>query len=427
MDKSKSSEAFERAKKSLAGGVASSARLAHQPFFVSHGLGSHIYDLDGNEFIDYVLAYGPLLLGHAPPTVMAAVKEQLSRGTMFGTGFEQEYLLSEEVASAVPCADLVRFTNSGTEALHFVLRLARAYTGREKIIKFEGHYHGWLDETFISVNSKSPMGLSHSPWKKRELAGQPENAADNLIILPWNEPDIIAQTLKNQSNDIAAIICEPVPFYHGAILPQKGFLKKLRDLTEMYGVVLIFDEVVTGFRLSLGGAQEYFSVTPDLCAFAKGFAAGLPIAGFAGRRKIMDLVADNSVPHMGTYNANPLSVAGALAALKELGRDGAKAVKRMNKLGMRLKNGFNRIFKETGHPFTAIGCESIFTIISPIIDPKNYRDTLGYDFEKMAWFHRLMFDQGIWFMGRGNVMVSAAHTDSDIERTLEAAQQVLSP
>lgn len=418
-----SARAFERASASLAGGVGSAARLGHQPFFISHGVGSRVWDLDGNEYIDYVLAYGPLLLGHAPGVVTEAVADQLTRGTMFGSGFEAEYLLAEEVKAALPCADLVRFTNSGTEALHFVLRLARAFTGREKVVKFEGHYHGWLDESYISVAPRPEPGAP--PASTLDLAGQPAKSGRDVIVALWNDLNGVARLLEEKGDEIAALICEPAPFYHGAVPPREGFLQDLRELTARHGVVLIFDEVVTGFRLALGGAQEFFGVTPDLCAFAKGFAAGLPMAGFGGRAELMALVADNRVPHMGTYNTNPLSVAGALAAIRELGRDNGRAIRRMSELGGLLKDGLNRLFTDSGLSLAAIGYDPIFTVVSPAVEPLNYRDTLNHDHELMAAFHRAMFRRGVWFMGRGNFMVSAAHTGEDIRATLQAARAAL--
>ena len=310
-----SEQHLDRARRSLAGGVSSAARLSLMPFFAESGAGARLRDVDGNEYIDYVLAYGPLVLGHAPAPVIEAVRAQAARGTMFGLGLEAEYLLAEELVGLMPCCDLVRFANSGTEALHFVMRLARAYTGRPKIIKFEGHYHGWLDDQYVSVKPGPEAAAGQGAL---ETPGQPADAAENLIILPWNDLAVVEEVLAARAAEAAAVILEPVPFYHGAIPPEEGYLAGLRRLTEKYGVLLIFDEVVTGFRLALGGAQEYFGVTPDLCVMAKGFAAGLPLAALGGRRAIMDLIADNTVPHMGTYNGNALAVAGALAAIREL-------------------------------------------------------------------------------------------------------------
>ncbi|MBW1714172.1 MAG: aminotransferase class III-fold pyridoxal phosphate-dependent enzyme, partial [Deltaproteobacteria bacterium] len=216
---------------------------------------------------------------------------------MYGTGFEGEYRLAEKVARLIPCADLVRFTNSGTEAVHMVLRLARAFTGRQKIIKFEGHFHGWADNIYISVKPEPPPGPDREPRPVIQTPGQAQSVLDDVIVLPFNDLEAVDRVLQDRADQIAAVILEPVMFYSGCILPQPGYLEELRRLTERHGVVLIFDEVITGFRLALGGAQEHFGVSPDLCTFAKGFAAGLPMAGFAGRAEIMDLLATNKVAH----------------------------------------------------------------------------------------------------------------------------------
>jgi glutamate-1-semialdehyde 2,1-aminomutase len=425
MNRFKSKEAFEEAKKSLAGGIGSGGRLQHQPFCIERGKGSHVVEFDGNEYIDYMLAFGALTLGHAPEAVIDAIRDRISRGTMYGTGCEEEFLLAERVVQLVPCAELVRFTNSGTESVQAALRLARAYTGRDKVIKFEGHFHGWADNIYISTKPTPPMGLRNAPWKMRETPGQPKNAAENLIILPWNDLEIVGQALRHSSHEIAAIILEPVMFYNGCIEPTTGYLQGLRDMTEKHEVLLIFDEVITGFRLALGGAQEYFGVKPDLCTFAKGFAAGLPIAGFGGRREIMELLSGNTVHHLGTYNSNPLCAAGALAALGELVKDDARALVRIRKLGAELKAGLNKLFKKNGQPMKAVGPDCVFTVISPQLELRDYRDTLKYDLERMKGFYSNMFSRGIWFMARGNFFLSAAHTEKDIEETLEKASLAL--
>jgi glutamate-1-semialdehyde 2,1-aminomutase len=344
---------------------------------------------------------------------------------MFGTTFEGEYLLAEEVVKAVPCADLVRFCNSGTESIQTVLRLARAFTGRDKIVKFEGHFHGWADNMFISVKPQPPMGPPQRPWAKREVLGQPEDAAANIILLPWNNLEILETTLKQEGHQIAAVICEPVMFSNSGILPQPGFLEGLQEATARHGVILIFDEVVTGFRLALGGAQEYFGVNPDLCVFAKGFAAGLPMAGFGGRKEIMDLVAKNIMPAMGTYNGNPLCIVGALAALRELARDDGAVISRINQTGRKLKDGLNQLFKEMKQPLKTVGCDSIFCLISPDLELTNYRDTLALNQTTLTRFHKEMMNQGVWYMGRGNFMLSAAHTDEDVAETLSRARHIL--
>lgn len=425
VNRPKSKKAFERSRLTFAGGVGSAARLVPEPLFIQSGKGSRVIDLDGNEYIDYVIAYGPLILGHCPKAVEDAVIDQLHQGTMYGASCELEFMVSEEVVKMVPCIDLVRFTNSGSEAIHFVLRLARAYTGREKVVKFEGHYHGWLDNIFVSVKPSPPIGLSNAPWKMRETAGQPENVLENLIILPWNDLEVVEKTLKNYGHEIAAIILEPIMFNNGGIVPQEGYLAGLRELTEKYGVVLIFDEVVTGFRLALGGAQEYFGVVPDLCVFGKGFAAGYPISGFGGRREIMELVATNEVPHMGTFNSNPLCLAAALATLKELSKDNGRVIRYISEMGAKLRTGLNRLFEKYSFPIKAAGSDSIFVLNSPVLNLRSYRDFVKLDFDFIHRFHEEMLSEGVWFMRRGNVMLSAAHNEEDIGQTLDAAERVI--
>jgi glutamate-1-semialdehyde 2,1-aminomutase len=423
--RTRSKEAFDRSKLTFAGGIGSAARALPEPLFIEKGSGSHVYDLDGNEYIDYVLAYGPLILGHCPLVVVEAVQAQLARGTTFGASCELEFLVSEKVAELVPCIDLVRYTCSGSEAVHFVLRLARAYTGREKVIKFEGHFHGWYDNIYVSVAPSPPMGPPSAPWKVREETGQPENVLENLIVLSWNDLNAVERTLKNKGDDVAAVIAEPIMFSNGGIGPQEGYLVGLRELTRKHGVVLIFDEIVTGFRLALGGAQEYFGVTPDLCVFGKGFAAGYPISGFGGSREIMELVARNEVPHMGTFNSNPLCLAAALATLEELSRDGGKVMRHILDLGARLRSGLDDLFSRHGFPMSADGADPIFVLNSPVVELRNYRDFLQVDPESVHRFHQMMFDEGIWFMRRGNMMLSAAHTEVDVEQTLDAATRVV--
>lgn len=423
---SNSEKAFNRSKKSLAGGIASGGRLAHQPLFIQRAQGSHAFDIDGKEYIDYMLAFGPLILGHAPKVIINAVQNRMTDGMMYGTGCEEEYLLAEEVVNMVPCAELVRFTNSGTESVQAALRLSRAFTGRDKIIKFEGHFHGWADNIYISVKPEGAIGLPHSPWAQRSTAGQPESVLKDVCVLPFNNLDAVADCLEQNKGEIAAIILEPMTAYNGCIEPVEGYLEGLRALSIQHKVILIFDEVVTGFRLGLGGAQEYYGVIPDLFTFGKAFAGGLPIAGFGGKKEIMELLENNIVHHLGTYNANPICAAGALATLHELKRDQGFALRHISTLGKTLMKGFKELFLKYSLPFNAVGPGPIFTIISPSLDLKDYRDTLKYNSELMQRFHRDMLNQGVWFMGRGTFMLSAAHTAKDITNTLNIASDVLS-
>ena len=425
MRRDKSALAFERAMMTMAGGVGSSARSSDIPFYVERGEGSHIFDVDGREYIDYVCGFGPLVLGHKPKPVISALAEQLNKGTLFGACCELEYLLSEKIANLVPCVEMVRFGCSGSETIGNVLRLARGFTGRDKIVKFEGHFHGTMDNIYISVNPTPPLGPANAPWSKREIAGQDPNSLDKIIILPWNDLKVVEKTLRLRANEIAAVICEPLTC-HPVVMPtEPGFLEGLREFTTKHEVLLIFDEIITGFRLALGGAQEYFGVIPDLAVFAKGLGSGLPISAFGGRRDVMELVADGTVSQSGTYNANPLCLAGSLAGLRELEKDNAYAIKHMHHMGAKLREGLNQLFAETGKPMRAIGCDPVFSIVSPGDTPRNYREFLKCKQEVVLEFRRKMFDEGVWFLAKGRVYVSAAHTEDDVERTLQAARRVL--
>ena len=421
----KSREVFERTKRTLAGGAGSAARVFPEPLIIERAQGSRLFDVDGNEYIDLLCAYGPLILGHANQAVNKAVIAQMAKGTTYGTSCELEYMAAEAVAKLVPCIDLVRFSCSGSEANHNCARLARAYTGRDKIVKFEGHFHGTIDDLYISVKPSPPIGLPHAPWKMRQTPGQPENVTENIIVLPWNELDAIEETLKHSSHEIAAVIMEPVMLNNGGIMPQAGYLTGVRELTKKYDVLLIFDEIITGFRLAMGGAQEYFGVVPDLCVFAKAVANGYPVSGFGGRRDIMGLVATNEVPQYGTYNAIPLSLAAVVATLQELSKDNSQAIRHALEIGAKIRAGLSDLFQKYDFPMKAEGIDTCFVLVSPVVELRNYRDFLKLDFNVIHRFHAEMMSRGILYMQRGNMMTSAAHTDEDVAQTLEAAEQVI--
>jgi glutamate-1-semialdehyde 2,1-aminomutase len=325
---------FEESKRYLAGGVGSHVRAGVQPYpvFMDHGRGSHVFDVDGNEYIDYLLAYGPLILGHCPPAVVNAVHEQLDRGTAFGTPHEIEIELSKLICSLMPAVELVRYNSSGSEAVQSVLRLARAYTGKDKIIKFEGHYHGCLDNVYVShlPDSLSLIGMEHAPWKVLGSPGQCASVLEDLIVLPWNNLDLVAKTVRERKHEIAAILTEPVMSNCGVIPPNPGYLEGLRQIASENDIVLIFDEVITAFRITSWG---WVRGTPDLCTMAKALGAGYPVGAFGGKREIMQLLADRKVVHDGTYNSNGLVCAAALAAVRELSKDDGAIYGRMRALG----------------------------------------------------------------------------------------------
>ena len=334
----KSKKAYQQSLQFFAGGVGSNGRVKPElgyPVFFTKGKGARIYDLDGNGYIDYHLAMGPLILGHCPKRVIEAVKKQLASGTIFGSSVIEESLLSEEICRCLPSVELVRFTNSGSEAVHMTLRLARAYTEKSKILKFEGAYHGWFDDIWVSVHpSPSELAtLENDTTPVLQTPGQSRRALKEVLVAPWNRLDTVEKIVRRHRRSLAAIILEPIMCNNGVIPPAEGFLKGLRAISDREGIVLIFDETITAFRAQMGGAQAHFDVKPDLTVFGKSIGGGYPIAGFGGSRQLMSLVADGKVGHFGTYNSNPLCVTAALATLHELNEGGGTAYSRMTELG----------------------------------------------------------------------------------------------
>ena len=310
----KSEELFAYAKNYLPGGVNSPVRaFKPYPFFASKAEGSRLFSVDGNSYIDYCLAYGPLVLGHAYPPVVDAVKKQLLKGSAYGVPTENEIKLAKEVIKRIPCAEMVRFVNSGTEATMSAIRLARAVTGKKKIVKFEGAYHGAHDYVLVKSGSGA-IGLPDSP-------GVPEETTENTILIPFNNKEAVSDLFNRESEDLAAIILEPVMGNVGCIPPKKGYLEFLRKITSENNVILIFDEVITGFRIDAGGAQEYFGVTPDLVTLGKILGGGFPMGALAGKKEFMERIAPlGDVYQAGTFNGNPISITAGLETLKLLER-----------------------------------------------------------------------------------------------------------
>ena len=418
---------FERAKKSLAGGVSSEFRKFGYPapLFYSHGQGSKIVDVDENEYLDFTLSQGPLILGHSHPQVLASVEKASREGQLFAGQHLQEMELAETIQRLVPCAELVRFSLSGSEADHAALRVARAVTGRQKFIRFEGHYHGWLDNVAYGVGGAlDALGEREHPTAVPWTQGLPDSARDEFILLPWNDLDLLTKMVEARHDEIAAIITEPVMCNSGCIVPKPGFLEGLRELCTRFGIALIFDEVITGFRLGLGGAQGYFGVTPDLAVFAKAIANGYPISVLAGQRKWMQPIADGKVIHAGTLNSGNPSVAAALATLGVLERDGSHV--RMFALGGRLAKGLREAAKDTHQNLKVTGpgpmLQAGFTDLDAIHD---YRDTLSYDRAKYGRFVAAMHERGIRLIGRGLWYLSAVHTEAEVDEAIAAARVVL--
>ncbi len=422
---SSSAAASARLSQVLAGGIGSGGRIDHRNLFLTHGHGARVTDADGRQYIDYMMGFGALILGHRPNVVVEAITSAIGKGTMFGAACPAELELAEQVVDCWPCADLCRFTSSGTEAVQAALRLARAATGRDKVLKFEGHFHGWGDNIYVSVKATSFSGLDRRPNALRMSPGQPTSVLSDIVIAPWRDLPALEAILSDQGNSIAAIILEPYPTNNGCMDSGAGYLRALRALCDRYGIVLIFDEVVSGFRLGLGGAQGLYGVTPDLCTFGKAMAGGMPIAGFAGNRSLMELLDGNRVSHLGTYNSNAISATAALATIDALCvRDGA-AFGQITSYGQRLAKAFNEIFQRHCLPMCAGGLGPVLSIYAAPEPPARYRDTLAHDAKLLVQLHRCLLSEGIWIFGRGNLMISTAHGATEFEETLAKMEKVV--
>jgi glutamate-1-semialdehyde 2,1-aminomutase len=423
-----SAHLLERAKKVLAGGVSSEFRKYNYPhaLFYTHGKGSHIYDADGNDYLDFTLSQGPLILGHSHPDVLKAVNEYSEKGQLFAGQHIREIELAEKLQQLIPSAELMRFCLDGSEAVLTAFRIARAKTGKQKFLRFEGHYHGWLDNVCYGLSAPSAAALGSRehpntfPWTE----GLPQQSKDEFIILPWNDLSLVKKTLEAHHHEIAAIITEPVMCNNGCIIAQPGFLQGLRDVCDKYGIALIFDEVITGFRLSLGGAQTYYGITPDLSIFAKAIASGYPISAIVGKKEWMRLIEEAKVIHAGTMNTSNATVAAALATIQTLERE--QPHQRMFEYGNMLMEGLRKAAIETGQnmlvqgagPMLHVGFTSLETV-------RDYRDTLTYDKAKLSRFIAAMHNRGIRIIGRGLWYISAAHTKDEIQLAITTAKEVL--
>ncbi len=429
----RSQELFKRIGRSIAGGESSYARLrAGIELCIDHTAGTRIWDVDGNEYIDYCLGYGPLIFGHSPQDIVQAVVEQIStKGYHFSFPHELDYKVGEAVQRLVPSVDLIRFTCSGTESTMAAIRLARAYTGKDKIIKFEGAYHGWSDLHFVSYHPALTMaaGRHNAPRGLPDSTGMPQAFVDQLIIQPFNDLEVIEKTIRERHFEIAAVLIEPALANCGVIPPVEGYLEGLRKITEQYGVLLIFDEVMTGFRIAPGGAQEYYNIKPDISTFAKVIGGGFPVACFGGTKEVMEIEAKNEVMHGGTYTASPLALAAADAVLKRIERDKETMYPRLFELSERLCNGLVRVIREAGFHCFGQGIGPLFQVFignSDIDRLYNYRDTVGYVRDDIfSAFHEEMQKRGIYFHPGQfeRWFLSTEHTDQDIDDTIAAADE----
>lgn len=420
---SRSEKLFEKAKQFIPGGVNSPVRAFQPyPFFTKCAKNSRLVDVDGNEYIDYCMAYGALMLGHAPRIVVDAVKEQLEKGTLFGTPTEPEVELAELVCDIVPSAEMVRLVSTGAEATMSAIRAARGYTGKKKIIKFEGCYHGAHDCVLVKAGSgATTFGMPDS-------LGIPEETTRNTIVVPFNDVGKLEGIMKKEREGLAAVIVEPVLGNVGVIPPKEGFLETLQELTETYGAVLIFDEVITGFRLALGGAQEYYGVKPDLTTLGKILGGGFPMAAFCGKEEIMKMIAPSGkVYQAGTFNGNPISVSAGLEVLSFLLKRKQSFYSEMQTKCGKIVKSLKKALDELGLELQINSIASMFQLFfteQPVCD---YASAKKADNSKYMEFHKKLLEQGIFLPPSQyeTCFLSAAHTSDDIDKTVKGFETAL--
>jgi glutamate-1-semialdehyde 2,1-aminomutase len=429
----RSQELFAKAAEHLAGGVGSGTRSPRSgwrpsPIFIDRGTGSRVLDVDGNEYIDYMMGQGPLILGHRPPELIEALTSTISeRGSLAALCHDLEGPAAAAVSERIPSMELLRFGNSGTECVMYALRFARAFTGRNVVVRFEGHYHGWSDAIHWSAHpSLDAAGPADAPAVTPASTGIPPELAETLIVLPWNDAEALGRAFAARGDEIAAVITEPIMGNAGGLMPAPGYLETMREVTTRHGAILIFDEVLTGLRVGRGGAQELFGVTPDLTVLAKALAAGFPVAAVGGRRDIMEMVVDGRTMHGGTYNSNFLACASVIAALEATGRPGF--YEDLVARGARLADGLVQLATDAGIESCWTGIGSLFQVWLGAPAPTEYRSSQELVARSpFPTFHAEMLERRVLLQPpqEGLFLMSAAHTDEDVERTLELAADAM--
>lgn len=421
---SRSAESFDAACNLIPGGVNSPVRafksVGCSPIFYDRAKGSRVWDVDGNEYIDFVASWGPMILGHAPEAVLDKVREQLDRGTSYGAPTLIEIEMAEAVVKAVPSVEMVRFVSSGTEATMSAIRLARGYTGRDKFIKFDGNYHGHSDALLVAAGSGLlTLGIPSTP-------GVTKGATGDTVVLPYNDLDSVAEALGAEGEQIAAIILEPIAGNMGVVPPKPGYLQGLRDLCDEYGVVLIFDEVISGFRVALGGAQELYGVTPDLTTLGKIIGGGFPVGAFGGKREIMEHLAPvGPVYQAGTLSGNPVAMVAGLATIDALSQPGV--YEELDRKSKRLADGLCRAAGDAAIHTSCNRVGSMSCTFFTHLEVSNWATASTSDTERYAKYFRGVLDAGFTIAPSQfeATFVGLAHTDDEIDAYLEAAAKVM--
>jgi len=431
--RTRSQQLFARAEQSLVEGVNSPSRGAavysRGPILLERGRGSHVWDADGNEYVDFMMSFGALIQGHAHPTLVRTVSDAMAEGSHFAAATSAEVDAAERFRRMVPSAEVVRFTNTGSEATMLALRLARAHTGRRKFLKFEGHYHGWYDAYLLNAHSHPPeqLGSPENPARIPDSAGIPPSTFEDVVLAPWNDVAAIERMLQQHGNELAAVITEPIMANMGCILPRDGYLQRLSELTRDCGALLILDEVVTGFRYAAGGCQEYYGIQPDLSTFGKALGAGFPVGAVAGPRSILERMrwGENMVLHYGTFNGHRLTMKVVAANLDLLASEGAYP--KLHAVGNAAIAGLREVFRRRGVEAIVQGFGPMFQIYFTKRDAiHDYRDYCKHvDTNLYSRFVHRLLDQGIYMTPSNGLhwIISTAHTEADVQTLVNAADR----
>ena len=428
-----SQQLFKRAEQSLVEGVNSPSRGAAVysggPIVLERGKASHVWDADGNEYVDFMMSFGALIHGHAHPQLVSVVSEAVSQGAHFAAATSAEVEAAERFRRMVPSAEVVRFTNTGSEATMLALRLARAHTGRSKFLKFEGHYHGWYDPYLLNAHPHPPraLGTREAPARIPDSSGIPATVFDDVVLAPWNDVTILEHVMRQHGQELAAVITEPIMANMGCIPPREGYLRRLRELTQESGALLILDEVVTGFRYAPGGCQEHYGIRPDISTFGKALGAGFPVGAVAGPRPILERMrwGEQMVLHYGTFNGHRMTMSVIAANLDLL--SATDVYRRLHALGNGAIRGLNDVFRRRQQKAIVQGFGPMFQIyFTERNSIDDYRDYCAYvDTDRYSRFVHLLLERGIYMTPSNGLhwIISTAHTESDIQQLLDAADQ----